>query len=107
MAQGIRDIKGTNAIHFIKKEETPVDRRKDVTYGRIVVAYCPQKKEKFRARLIVGGDRINYPFEVSSPTASLETIKLHWCSTISTKGGYFTTDVETFTWEHPSRNQST
>ena len=44
---------------FIKKEEIPLNRQKDLTYGRIVVAYRPQKKEKFRARLAVGGDRIN------------------------------------------------
>ena len=39
LAQGIRDVKGTNTIVFIKKSAIPADRRKEVTYGRIVVGY--------------------------------------------------------------------
>ena len=43
LAQGIRGIKGTNTICCIPKSEVPVNRRKDVTYARIVVAYKPDK----------------------------------------------------------------
>ena len=39
LAQGIRDVKGTNTITFIKKSEIPKGRLKDITYGRIVVSY--------------------------------------------------------------------
>ena len=35
LAQGIREIKGTNTIFFIPKSEIPPDRRKDITYGRL------------------------------------------------------------------------
>ena len=38
LAQGIRNVKGTNIILFISKSEIPMDRLKDITYGRIVVA---------------------------------------------------------------------
>ena len=62
---------------------------KDITYGRIVVSYRPQKLEKHRSRLTVGGDRINYPFDVSTPTADLPTIKLLWNSVLSTPGAKF------------------
>ena len=97
LAQGIRDIEGTNTIHFIPREQIPKDRLKDVTYGRIVCTYRPQKKEKERSRLTVGGDRINYLYDVSTPTAELPTIKLHWNSTISTPGARYTTfDVANF-----------
>ena len=64
LAQGIRDIKGTDTIFFIPKSEIPQDRRKDITYGRIVVDYRPRKSEKNRSRLTVGGDRIYHPFGV-------------------------------------------
>ena len=43
LAQGIRDIEGTETIWFIPKSENPKDRLKDITYGRIVVSYRPQK----------------------------------------------------------------
>ena len=46
LAQGIRDIKGTNTIYFIPKADIPPERRKEITYGRIVVAYKPDKLEK-------------------------------------------------------------
>ena len=46
LAQGIRDVKGTNTIFFIPKADIPKDQLKDITYGRIVVLYRPQKLEK-------------------------------------------------------------
>ena len=33
LAQGIRDIPGTNTIIFIRRSDIPKDRLKDVTYG--------------------------------------------------------------------------
>ena len=89
LAQGIRDVKGTNTFFFIPKADIPKDRLKDITYGRIVVSYRPQKLEKHRSRLTVGGDQINYPFDVSTPTADLPTIKLLWNSVLSTPGAKF------------------
>ena len=97
LSQGIRDIAGTNTIEFIRKADIPKDRRRDITYGRIVVAYRPQKTEPNRSRLTVGGDRINYPFEVSTPTADLPTIKMLWNSVLSTpKAKFITLDVANF-----------
>ena len=46
LAQGIRDIKGTDTVFFIPKSEIPQDRWKDITYGRVVVNYRPGKEEK-------------------------------------------------------------
>ena len=97
LAQGIRDIKGTNTIYFIPKADIPPERRREITYGRIVVAYKPDKLEKNRSRLTVGGDRIKYPFDVSAPTADLPTIKLLWNSVLSSSGArYFTMDISNF-----------
>ena len=97
LAQGIREIKGTNTIQFVHKKEIPKNRWRDITYGRIVVAYRPQKSEPNRSRLTVGGDRINYPFDVSTPTADLPTIKMLWNSVLSTPNAKFITlDVANF-----------
>ena len=97
LAQGIRDIKGTNTDFFIPKSEIPFIKRKDVTYGRIVVAYKPNKLETDRSRLTVGGDRIICLFDTSAPTADLPTIKMLWNSVLFTPGAkYFTMDISNF-----------
>ena len=38
-------IKGTNTISFISYKDIPHDRRGNITYGRIVVDYSPQKSK--------------------------------------------------------------
>eukprot|EP00957_Ditylum_brightwellii_P184436 14048035-Ditylum_brightwellii.AAC.1 len=87
LAQGLkRVIKGTDTILFVRHDEIPDERKRDTTYGRIVCDYRPQKEGKNRTRLMVGGDRINYPHNVSTPTANATTAKSKCIinSTIST-----------------------
>ena len=68
-----------------------------VTYGRIVVYYWPQKPEPEITRLAVGGDRINYPDDVITPTSDITTSKVLINSTISTPGArLFSMDVKKF-----------
>ena len=60
LSQGMpRLLEGTDTIFFIDKQAIPVERWKDVTYGRVVVGYCPDNSEPYRTRLTVGGDRVN------------------------------------------------
>ena len=97
LAQGIRDIKGTDTISFVHKSEIPKDRLKEVTYGRIFVAYKPNKSEPHISRLTVGGDRIVFLYNVRTPTADLPTIKMLWNSVLSTPGArYMTLDISNF-----------
>ena len=85
LAQGRSQMApGTNTLFFRKYQKIPADRRKDVTYGRVVVDYRPQKEDTNRTQLTVGGDQIKYPGNVSTPTAALTTAKLVINSTIST-----------------------
>eukprot|EP00957_Ditylum_brightwellii_P199268 15189491-Ditylum_brightwellii.AAC.1 len=56
------------------------------TYGHIVCNCRPQKENPNRVQLAVGGDCIEYPFDVSTPTADLVTAKLLMKSVIFTKG---------------------
>ena len=44
---------------------------KDVTYGQFVCNIRPEKDEQNRTRFVVGGDRINYPGDVGTPTADM------------------------------------
>eukprot|EP00957_Ditylum_brightwellii_P169896 12931748-Ditylum_brightwellii.AAC.1 len=58
-------------------------------YGGIVCDYRPQKEETDRMQLTVSSDRINYPHDVSTPTADATTAKCDINSTISTPGAKF------------------
>ena len=71
---------------FIGEEKIPRDRRKDVTYGRVVCDVQEGETEKKRTRLTVGGDRINYPGDIGTPTACLLKVKLLVNSVVSTEG---------------------
>ena len=97
ISQSFWDIKDTDNIRFIKKNKLPQNQWRDATYGHIVVDYRPQKFEPHQTILTVGGEKINYPYDISTPTADLATIKLLWNSTISTPGAkFFTIDVNNF-----------
>ena len=86
---------GTNTIKFIARKDVPVNRT--VTYGRIVATICPAKAKTHRVRLTVGGDRIYYASDKSTPTADLSIIKTLLNYTISTtNANFFTVDVNNF-----------
>ena len=105
LAQGIGGrIKGTNTIFFINKDDVPQDRFKDVTYGKFVCDLRPNKAEVQRTRLTVGGDKVNYPNDVGTPTADLTLVKTHLNSVISTTGAkYMTLDVKNFYLNTPMK----
>ena len=89
---------GTNTIFFIKKNQVPQDRAKDVTYGLITTLIRPAKiDEPNRTRLVAGGDRVHYPGDAGTPTADLLTVKLLLNSIISTPNAKFMTmDIKDF-----------
>ena len=46
LAQGMPGkTEGTNTIYFIDKADIPAEIWKDLTYGRVVVDYCPNKPD--------------------------------------------------------------
>ena len=95
LAQGFDDVQGTNTIHFIHPSNIPKGRKP--TYVRLVTADRPQKAQPRRVRSTVGGDRIQYPFDVSTKTADLTTAKILFNSVISTPGARFMSlDIEDF-----------
>ena len=57
-------------------------KMKDVTYGEIVVDYCPEKYDSYHTRLTVSGNLIKYSGEVSTITTYLTKEKLLLNSTI-------------------------
>ena len=96
--QGLpRGVDGTDAFYFITKYEVPFDHQRDVTYGKIVWNYREKKEDPYQALLVVGGDRINYPGNVGTPTADTLSVKLLLNSFVSTPGAkVFTADISNF-----------
>jgi hypothetical protein len=83
-ADGTQRVVGTNTCHWIRRSQVP--RGKKVTYAPTIVAIRTEKEEQKRVRITVGGDRLNYPGETSTDTASLDTTKLLINSVLSTPG---------------------
>ena len=70
---------------------------KDVTYGQFVCTVQPEKAEPNQTWFTVGGDRINYPGAVATPTAEMLVAKMLFNSVISTKDARFMTmDISNF-----------
>ena len=70
---------------------------KDVTYGQFVCCICPKKAKTHQTRFVVGGNRINYPGKVATPTDEMLVAKLLFNSLISTHGARFMTmDIANF-----------
>jgi hypothetical protein len=87
LAQGVGGrVKATNTIFFISKSQAPKDRIKDVTYGSFVCDIKQNKAETHRTRLTAGGNRINYPEDVGTPTVDTTLVKTFLNSVISTRG---------------------
>jgi hypothetical protein len=75
---------------------------KDVTYGQFVCTERPKKTETNCTRFTVGGNHINYPGAVATPTAEMLVAKLLFNSTISTRGARFMTmDISNFYLNSP------
>ena len=99
LAQGVggRIKKPTDTIRFIWEKDIPKARKKDVTYGSFLCTVRPEKAEPNRTRFTVGGDKINYPGEVATPTAEMLVAKILFNSVISTPGARFMTmDISNF-----------
>ena len=79
---------GENTIFFVTKDKVPAGIT--VTYGRIVAEIRPKKAETHRTRLTVGGGLINFPGDVTTPTAYIITSKLIFNIVLSTKNSKFT-----------------
>ena len=82
LAQGnYNGVKHTNTIDFIYKSQIPALAK--VTYASIVCDFRPLKDEKWRTRIVVGGDKLVYADDVSAPTSSILETKIFLNSVIS------------------------
>ena len=96
LAQGFGNrIGGTNTINFRQKYAVP--KNKKVTYGRLVCDIKEHKTETHRTQLTVGGNLLDFPGLLSTPTTTVTTAKFLFNIFISTPGAKFLiADVKKF-----------
>jgi hypothetical protein len=95
LCSGTTNQPGTNTMFFIPHTQVPTGQK--VTYMRLVVTDRPMKSNPRRVRITVGGDKLDYPFDISTRTAGLTTAKILFNSVVSTKNAKFCTmDIKDF-----------
>ncbi len=67
-----------------------------------MIDHPPQKEDPNRVRITVGGNLIDYPFELTMRTADMVSSKILWSSVISTKDARFASaDIKNMYLETP------
>ena len=82
-------VKGTDTFRVTKYEDIPHDRRRDIAHVRVVCEVRPQKEDPNRTRITVAGGNIKCDFDIGTPTASLDLVKLMINSVLSRPGAKF------------------
>ena len=86
-----KHVPGTNTIFFIPRSHVPTDTK--VAYANLICDLRPLKNGRHRVCMTVGGDKLEYDGNPSSPTISLLNTKIFFNSVISDahKGAKFAT----------------
>ena len=98
-------INGTNAIFFVSRHTIPTNKK--ITYANFVCNIKLSNTETYRVRLPVGGNKLTYDGNPSSPSISLLDLKIHLNSVISDarKGAhYLTADIINYFLNNPMAN---
>ena len=95
MQGNVHNVQGTNTMEVCNKSDIP--NNQPITYGSVVCDFKPLKVEKYRCRLVVGGDKLPYTDDAAAPAANLLETKLMLNSTISQAGSkFFGIDIKDF-----------
>ena len=95
-------VGGTNTFFLVDFQDIPLHKRKEICHTMVVCEVRPEKDDPDRTRITIGGNRICYPGDVGTNTASLELVKLLLNSVLSRKGARFSTiDLKNFYLDTP------
>ena len=96
LAQGLLGhVAGTDTIFFIRHADKPKDKK--ASYCRVVCEHNELKPEPYRVRLTIGGDQIEYPGYLSTPTVDTTTVKILFNDVVSTpRARFMTLDIKNF-----------
>ena len=76
-------------FRVIRYEDVPTDRRKEVTYTKVVCKVRFQEDNPNRIRITIGGNIIIYPGDVANPTDPLKLTKITINNVLSRHGVNF------------------
>ena len=82
-------VKGTYTFMFIKFDEIPQDRWKEICHTSVLCELIPNKYNPNRTHITVSGTRTCYPGDFATPTGSLELLKLIINTVLSRPGKKF------------------
>jgi hypothetical protein len=89
LAQGKEGV-GTNTILYLVHDEIKrIPNNSNVMYARTTINHRPQKNNLNQVRITVGGNLINYLYELTTRTADMVSAKIMWNSVISTPRAKF------------------
>ena len=98
-------MKGTSTFCVIRYNDIPRDKLFDICHTRVVCEYRPEKDEPNRTRITLAGRHICVPYDVSTPTGSLELIKMMINSVLSRQNSKVAAfDVKNFYLDTPMGN---
>ena len=90
-------VAGTNTFFIIDYHDIPAHKRKEICQTMVVCEVQPDKDDPDCTCITIGGNRICFPGDVGTNTASLELFKLLLNSVLSHKGAHFSTiDLKNF-----------
>ena len=97
-------IKGTGTFKIIRFKDIPFEKRNNICHTRVVCEYHPEKDYPNRTRITISGGHILVPFDVSTPTESLELAKVMINSVLSRLNArYSAFDIKNFYLDTPMK----
>ena len=97
-----QSIKGTGTFKVIRFNDTPFDKQNDTFHTRVVCEYCPDKDDPNMTHITIVGGQILAPFDVSTPTGSLELVQLMINSVLSRPNArFYAFDIKNFYLDTP------
>ena len=87
LARGICENSDNDTIRFIRI--SVISKGHTVTYRLLCVNNCPQNLNPNIYRITVGGNHINYPLDVSTPTSDLITSNIVFNSFVCSPGARY------------------
>ncbi len=101
-APSSKRVASTNTFFCIGYHDIPLHKRKEICPTMVACEVCLEKDDPKRTQITIGGNRICYPGNVCTNTASLELLKLLFNSVLSQKGARFSSiDLKYFYLDTP------
>jgi hypothetical protein len=95
-------VDSTNTFFCINYHDIPLHKRKEIYHTMVVCEVRPDKDDPDCTRITIGGNRICYPGDVGTNTASLELLKLLLNSVLLLKGAHCSSiDLKNFYLDMP------